>query len=730
MTTTVSRQMSWMVVLGLVVIGSAWCASTIPPDEGPARYPVTLSDESELLRVVAAGLAGDAFGYDANEVLYQVRAAGMPTADIVPTFYIAHLSGKSFEQVIELRAKGTAWGQVATDLGIDAATLNQMALPRTVQFTDQAAVPDDVLQDMFACSALSHVYKLDPDEVFGYYQDGWSALDVMVAAQLGYRSDRPLRSFLEGSPHRVDWLAAARDAGVDLRAVARASGRCFDNRVPVVGQEGERADLQTLYAVDTVREHWSVPIETVRYARYRYLYSPPELLQVFYVSDLAGCDYWAVSRAYAWTHGRHWGRTLIGLHVPHARLQVLPIWGAGPIDLYGVDIFMLNNALLSCALTFGSPLHASFIYTHFDPWFGPGDAILFWGSYHRHHVPFDDYYRWCRSGRPWHHYEHFDRDRGQLRRDMDWADNRRVGVVLGDRRPQQEPRVAGPTARNAGFRDGRYRPGTTAGAIVGERATEHRGAMDVSGSYRRGTAAEPGDLRTPQNTPGAVTGQKSSENRAATTLTPRYQTGTVPGTVGLPGSVLGSRTAASGTAPLPGSVLGARTAGASSAPLPGSVIGGGPVSESRYDSGRSQPYTVRDQGTPTPVTRHQTSVGAIAGSGVASERSSGSPGGAAPTVVYRATPGLTIGSPATSAPRATTSTFNYQPPGTGLVYGSRSQPPSTTYMPTAPPRTYSAPSAPSAPARTYSAPSAPARTYSAPSAPRQGEVSGGSRPRR
>ena len=455
---TVRRLRLWTVLaaVGLLLGALQAFAGTSEFDEGRPRYPVTVSDEAELLRVLAAGLAGDAFGYDANEVLYQVRAAGMPTGDIVPTFYVAYLSGKSFTQVIELRAEGASWRQIVEELGIDAYTLNHMAIPGAVRFTEPEEVPDDVFQDMFICSSLSHVFGIEPDDILGFYEDGWSSIDALAAVEIAYRTQRPVNDFLQERPGQVNWYREAQRAGVDLAEIARESGRCFDNMMPVMAEEPQRADLETLYAVDLVRDRWDVPVETVYRTRYRYLYCPSELLISFYIADLGGCPWYRVGRLYAWDYGRCWGPTIIGLGIPTSRFRHLPIWAGGVVDFYGVDVIVLHNGLLGASLAFGCPLRADFLYVHCDPWFGPSDWIVYCGVYHHYGAPFDDFYGWRRAGHRCHHYRYCHQDYGDYRRSVDWVGRRRVGIIVGEKHSvRHAPAAPRPPSRSS------------SGAIVG-----------------------------------------------------------------------------------------------------------------------------------------------------------------------------------------------------------------------------------------------------------------------
>lgn len=431
-----------LVLLGVVSLAALAVAVQAAPATSVAqRHAVSLSNEEDLLEVFAAGLTGDAFGYDANEVLYLASTVKMPSSDILPAFYVSFLSGTNIMQVISQRTQSKTWGEIAEAQGVTADALNRLSIPEQVQITAPKDMPDSVLQDLFVCSAVSQVFNLHPDEVFGYYQQGWLSRDVLAAAEIGYRTGRGLDAYLKGSLRRVDWFQEARGAGISMAEVARYNGRCFDNQVPLVSGTPQRGDVETLYATELVTRNWSVPAERVQYARWRYLYTPSELLIAFYVGDLAGVAEDRVGRLYAWDNWRRWSLTLADLKIPASRLVDLPVFRNGRVDLENVDEDDLSRALLSAALATGadSNVRTEYLYTHIDEHFWPSDAILYCGVYWHYGVAFGDYYDWCWAGRPWWSFPYFGRDFGRLPCYRDWDRGRHWGFIMGDMHPGPRP---------------------------------------------------------------------------------------------------------------------------------------------------------------------------------------------------------------------------------------------------------------------------------------------------
>lgn len=418
------------------LIVTATAVGTIPAvagdDDGtPATRLAT--NEAELLLVFSAGLAGDAFGYDAGEIINQAVEIGMPVQDVLPTFYMAYLSGENYLDVSELRAAGASWGDVADKLQVSADALNSLAIPGDFEVTEPKALDDEMYLALFTCSALAHVYGHEPETIFDYYDAGWSPLDVTAAAAISHRTGRDMGDYLRGSGRAVNWYAEARKSGMDLVQLTRDHGRTTEDLVPVMEEEPRDADLETLYAIEMAAENWDVPIDHVRRARYRYLYSPSEVMVAFYVGDVARCDYYRVGRLYAHSHHRRWGPTIVALGIPTSHFSRLTIWSDGRVDFIAVEPVVLNRALLSLSLSFGCPYGWDYFYTRFDPWFTPCDAILYCGVHRRHGVYFDHYYDWVRHDRPRHRYPHFADDYGRHRRSVDWVGSRRVGAITGNR---------------------------------------------------------------------------------------------------------------------------------------------------------------------------------------------------------------------------------------------------------------------------------------------------------
>ena len=463
-----------------------------------------VSNEAELLLVFSAGLAGDAFGYDGGEIINRAAEIGMPVQDVLPTFYMAYLSGESFTEVSAARAAGASWGDIADKLRVEADALNAMAIPADFEVTEPKLVDDDVYLALFTCSALAHVYGLDPERTFDYYDAGWTPLDVMAAAAIAHRTQADISRYLPEARRQVNWYAEGRQSGMDLVQLTRDHGRTTEDLVPVMAEEPRDADLETLYAIEMAAENWEVPIDHVRRARYRYLYSPSEVMVAFYVGNVARCDYYRVGRLYAHTHHRRWGPTIVALGIPTSHFSQLTIWSDGRVDFVSVQPVVLNRALLSLSLSYGCPFGWDYFYTRFDPWFTPCDAILYCGVYRRHPVYFDSYYNWVRDRRPRRHFPQFVEDYGRHRRSADWVGSRRVGAITGSRHvsvgsppPRDLRHVSrpGPGPSGGGVSD-RPRPGTGGSRDIGFIRGRRTDAPSSGGRNERFTVPTPGQPRS------------------------------------------------------------------------------------------------------------------------------------------------------------------------------------------------------------------------------------------
>jgi len=450
-------------------------------DQGSPATQLATNDQ-ELLLTFAAGLVGDAFGYDAGEVINQAVAIGMPVQDVVPTFYMAYLTGTGFSEVSKLRAAGDSWGSIADSLKLSADTLNAMALPEDFEITDPKQIDDRVYLEMFTCSAIANVYGHAPEDLFASFDAGWSPLDAMAASAISRRTGVAVGDLLHGRARKLDWYNRGREAGLDLVQLTRDHGRCTENLVPMMDEEPADGDLETVYSVELAADYWDVPIEHVRRARYRYLYSPSELMVAFYLGHVSHYDYYRVGRLYCHSHHRRWGPTIVALGIPTSHFSSLTIWSNGRVDFVSVDPFVLDRALLSLSLSYGCPFGPDYFYSRFDPWFTPCDAILYCGAYRRHGIYFDHYYDWRRHDRPRHRYPQFGADFGSYRRSVDWVGNHRVGAITGRR--HSEPRF-GPTG--GGWYDG--------GGI-------HSGPRPGSGPG----GGHFGDERTSRAQPGVIVG--------------------------------------------------------------------------------------------------------------------------------------------------------------------------------------------------------------------------------
>ena len=463
-----------------------------------------VGNEAELLLVFSAGLAGDAFGYDGGEIINRAAEIGMPVQDVLPTFYMAYLSGESFTEVSAARAAGASWGDIADKLRVEADALNAMAIPADFEVTEPKVVDDDVYLALFTCSALAHVYGLDPERTFDYYDAGWTPLDVMAAAAIAHRTQADISRYLPEARRQVNWYAEGRQSGMDLVQLTRDHGRTTEDLVPVMAEEPRDADLETLYAIEMAAENWEVPIDHVRRARYRYLYSPSEVMVAFYVGNVARCDYYRVGRLYAHTHHRRWGPTIVALGIPTSHFSQLTIWSDGRVDFVSVQPVVLNRALLSLSLSYGCPFGWDYFYTRFDPWFTPCDAILYCGVYRRHPVYFDSYYNWVRDRRPRRHFPQFVEDYGRHRRSADWVGSRRVGAITGSRHvsvgsppPRDLRHVSrpGPGPSGGGVSD-RPRPGTGGSRDIGFIRGRRTDAPSSGGRNERFTVPTPGQPRS------------------------------------------------------------------------------------------------------------------------------------------------------------------------------------------------------------------------------------------
>ncbi|MBP8950773.1 MAG: hypothetical protein KBI47_00170 [Armatimonadetes bacterium] len=472
MRTTLHAVVPMVLSLGLI----AGLTAAYGQEGAPPRYPVAIADTNALVQLATVGVVADTFGYDGLEMLYQIRAMDMPTADIVPVFTLSYLSGESYRKVVEQRVEGKTWAQIAENLKVELDALNDLVLPAAFRFTTLSTVPDDVMLDMMTCSALALSLGQDPDRTMDLYRVGWHPLDVLTAAQIARRSGREVAVLLSGTPREIDWLKVARDAGVDLALMAAEGGRVRDNMEPLVREQAQRSDLETRYALEIAAESYKVPYETVRDVRCKYILSPSEVVITFYLSDLGPYDPYRVARYYVWDGWRSWGPTIVGLGVPRRHFADWSIWVGGSVDFLAVDAWVLRDALLGHAL-----YHRGFVpvpvYSYYDPWFTWRDAIFYGGIYHRHHVPFSEYYHWRRSGRSWRDYPHHIRDRADYLRETDILHGRRVGIIEGHKS---------------------YEP---------PRAPIHRGP--VGPEYRGGT---PGPSRSsgPSRTPGLIEGRKSA----------------------------------------------------------------------------------------------------------------------------------------------------------------------------------------------------------------------------
>jgi len=538
---------AFMYILAVVVIASFTLpaiADTSSKDDGP-RYERGIRSERDLLDVFAAGLVADAFGYDASEILRQVESEDIPTQDIIPVFYASYLSGRSFQRVVELRADGKDWGPALTKLGISADTLNDMIIPDDISVTNLNDVPDQVFEDLFVCSAVSQVFDLDPDEVFDYYDAGWSSLDVMAAAQVAYRSNHRISSYLQGDAKRVDWYYIAKDEDIDLKQIIKDQGRLFDNITPILSDKPEQGDLETGYAADIAVRNWDVPLSDVQYARYHYLLSPSELLQVFYVSNVQRCGWEWVVKVYTRDSYYRWGPALVVLDVPFRNFSELSIWENGRYDYVTVDPWMLDYALLGYALTYRTSFNIGFYFSTFDPWYSPYYALDYCGAWHRWGIPYSDWHSWHNDhpSRPWWDNPYHSKDYGDFRRSHDWADGRRVSIVVGDReRNRDHARVdrhgVPPTWSNAyndrgrGKITGDNHPGMSIGSIREGRDYGSFGNDDhaIAGKPRPGGAfSEQGnrhdDGRTGQTISSGRDFGSDNGNSGVTRVTPRDEQG-------------------------------------------------------------------------------------------------------------------------------------------------------------------------------------------------------------
>jgi hypothetical protein len=477
-------------------------------DSGPPRYQARINSEDALLQTLAAGLVADALGYDANEVLNSVAKTNMPLEDIVPVYMVSYLSDRSYVAVVDKRTDGDKWGAILDEFRVSPEDLQALQIPRDVEVTDLRTVPDGVLEDLLVCAAVSEVFDVDPDEVYGYYQDGWSATDVLAAANLAYRSRETMATLLSGKAVRVDWYREAGQLGIDLSRVARDNGRCFDNTTPVLSKEPGRGDLGTTYAADAAVRIYEAPLADVQELRYRYLLSPSEVLSVLYVARTCGRPYWEVARVYGWDHWHAWAPSLVVLRVPMSHFASVGVWRELPLDFYAIDPWELDRVLLGLSLSLGGAFTFDFYHSTFYPWYDPWDPILYCGLHWRHGWGWDDYHSWRREGRPWRDHPTIGKDWGDWRSSRDWAGGRVVGVVVGDqdrehqrrawdRPPRNWDRAYGPTAPGGEIRkDGQVEYGQYPGMVLhkggrGERPGQGGQRVEYGERPQGGTISRP-----------------------------------------------------------------------------------------------------------------------------------------------------------------------------------------------------------------------------------------------
>ncbi|NSW55454.1 MAG: hypothetical protein HPY44_05535 [Armatimonadetes bacterium] len=527
MRTTLHSVLRLVLALGLIaVLTGAYGQEGAPP-----RYPIAVTDTDDLVQLATIGVVADTFGYDGLEMLYQVRAMDMPTADIIPVFTLSYLSGESYRRVVEQRVEGKTWAQIAENLKIELEAFNDLVLPASFRFTTLSSVPDDVMLDMMTCSALALSLGQDPDRIMDLYRKGWHPLDVLTAAQIAHRSGRQVSVLLSGTPRAIDWYKVARDAGVDLARMAAEGGRLRDNMEPLVREQAQRSDLETRYALEIAAENYKVAYETVRDVRYRYLLSPSEVVITFYLSDLGPYDPYRVARYYVWDGWRSWGPTIVGLGIPRRHFADWSIWVGGSIDFLAIDAWVLRDALLGHALYHGGFVPVP-VYSYYDPWFTWRDAIFYGGIYHRHHVPFKEYYQWRRSGRSWRDYPHYSRDRADYQRETDILHGRRVGIIEGHK-SYEPPRAAvhrspvGPEYRGGTRGHARaYEPPITPGLIEGRKSAPPNQRYQPAG--RPGYDSRPvpryGDQSGPHfEAPSGPRRDVPSGPRYESTPTPRFE---------------------------------------------------------------------------------------------------------------------------------------------------------------------------------------------------------------
>lgn len=188
----VSRKSVIAFALGALLLVGAAAPIFAQAAQGDQARPAAVQHKIDPAK--AAARVADFYGLDQAAVQARLEN-GAKIRDVNAAAFLAKASGKSFDEVLDLKKSDNTWKDVANTLGV---TKEQMKATRQALTADR----------------LSSKLDLDRASVADLLGQGYKAHDIAMAGLLAQNTDKPITSVLDQKKINNTWRDVAANLGV------------------------------------------------------------------------------------------------------------------------------------------------------------------------------------------------------------------------------------------------------------------------------------------------------------------------------------------------------------------------------------------------------------------------------------------------------------------------------------------------------------------------------------
>lgn len=217
----VSKKSVIALALGALLLVGAAAPLFAQAAQGDQAQPAKAHHQIDPAKV--ATRVADTYGIDQTTVLARLNNGAKPK-DVNAAAFLAKASGKSFDEIMDLKKSDNTWKDVTKSLGV---TREQMKATRQSMAADR----------------LSAKLDLDRATVADLLGQGYKARDIGMAGLLAQNTDKPIASVLDQKKINNTWRDVAENLGVsndtlkqDMQKMHQAFGghrghHRFDNKL-------------------------------------------------------------------------------------------------------------------------------------------------------------------------------------------------------------------------------------------------------------------------------------------------------------------------------------------------------------------------------------------------------------------------------------------------------------------------------------------------------------------